>query len=137
MIKKLLLCVALTAVAGTLAACGGGSKAEEPQAKASYEQISPEAAKEIMDKGSDYVIVDVRRQDEYDSGHIAGAILLPSETIKEQAEEVLTDKDRIILVYCRSGNRSKQSAQILADLGYTKVKEFGGIINWPYDNIEK
>lgn len=137
MIKKLLLCVAITAVAGTLAACGGGSKAEEPKAKASFEQISAEAAKEIMDKGSDYVIVDVRRQDEYDSGHIAGAILLPSETIREQAEEVLTDKDRIILVYCRSGNRSKQSAQILADLGYTKVKEFGGIINWPYDNIEK
>ena len=77
--------------------------------------------------------MDVRELEEYDEGHIPGAILIPYTKIEAQAEDVLTDKDQLILVYCRSGNRSKTASQALADLGYTNVYEFGGIKSWPYD----
>ena len=100
--------------------------------KAMYEQITQLEAKNIMDSGIDSVILDVREQDEYDAGHIAGAILIPYTEIENKAEQILPDKDKLILVYCRSGRRSKIAAQALADLGYTNVKEFGGIIDWPY-----
>ena len=98
----------------------------------SYEQISQQAAKELMDTQPNCVILDVRTQEEYDLGRIPGAILIPNEVIREEAEATLTDKDQLILVYCRSGRRSKEAAQKLVDLGYTNVKEFGGIIDWPY-----
>ena len=84
----------------------------------------------MMEQDDGHVIVDVRRQDEYDSGHIPGAILLPNETIADQPPEVLPDREQIILIYCRSGNRSKQAAQKLADMGYTHVYEFGGVNTW-------
>lgn len=99
----------------------------------SYEQISQEEAKRIMDSDSDAIIVDVRRADEYASGHIPGAVCIPNETIEETAGKLLPDRDRLILVYCRSGNRSKQAAEKLCKLGYTNVKEFGGILTWEYD----
>ena len=98
----------------------------------SYRQITMDEAVAMMEEEEGYIILDVRRQDEFDSGHIPGAVLLPNEVIAEQAESVLTDKNQLILVYCRSGNRSKQASQVLADLGYTNVKEFGGILDWPY-----
>ena len=79
------------------------------------------------------VLLDVREAEEFCSGHIPGAIVISHEEIKEKAEKTLPDKDRLILVYCRSGRRSKLAAQDLADLGYTNVKEFGGIIDWPYE----
>ena len=104
--------------------------------KAMYEQITVDAAKNIMDSGEDFIILDVREQDEYDSGHIPGSILIPYREIEEKAIEVLPDKDRQILVYCRSGRRSKIASQSLAKLGYTNIKEFGGIIDWPYE-VEK
>ena len=97
-----------------------------------YEQISQQAAKELMDTQTNYVILDVRTQEEYDLGHIPGAILIPNEVIQEEAEATLADKEQLILVYCRSGRRSKEAAQKLVDLGYTNVKEFGGINDWPY-----
>ena len=100
--------------------------------KAMYEQITAEEAKRIMDSEDDIIILDVREQDEYDSGHISGAILLPYTEIENKAEEMLPDKDKQILVYCRSGRRSKIAAESLAKLGYTNVKEFGGIIDWPF-----
>ena len=100
-----------------------------------YTSISIEEAKHIMDNETDYIILDVRRLDEYNSGHIPHAILIPNEEIKEKAESILRDKNQLILVYCRSGRRSKNSAKILAELGYSNVKEFGGIIDWP-DEIE-
>ena len=81
-------------------------------------------------KDDGHIIVDVRRQDEYDSGHIPGAILIPNESISTEQPEALPDPDQIILVYCRSGRRSKEAAQKLADIGYTNVFEFGGIIDW-------
>ena len=101
-----------------------------------YEQITPEKAKKIMDSGEEYIILDTREQDEFDEGHIPGAILIPYTEIENKAEEMLPDKDKLILVYCRSGRRSKIAAESLAKLGYTKVKEFGGIIDWPYE-VEK
>ena len=96
----------------------------------SYKQISQEQAKEMMEKDDGHVVVDVRRQDEYDAGHIPGAILIPNESIGTDRPEELPDPDQIILVYCRSGNRSKQAAQKLFDMGYRNIYEFGGITDW-------
>ena len=95
-----------------------------------YEQISAEDAKKIMDSGEEHIILDTREQDEFDEGHIPGAILIPYTEIENKAEEMLPDRDKLILVYCRSGRRSKIAAESLAKLGYTNVKEFGGIIDW-------
>ena len=107
--------------------CGGNSVNEN-----SYQQITQEAAKEMMDT-QEVLILDVREQHEYDSGHIPGAVLLPVGTIAEDtAAAVIDDLDTVVLVYCRSGNRSKTASQALADLGYTNVYEFGGINDWPY-----
>ena len=98
--------------------------------------ITAEEAKAIMDSEDGYIILDARTQEEYDQGHIPGAIVISHEEIMEKAEEVLTDKDQLILVYCRSGRRSKIAAEALVELGYTNIKEFGGIIDWPYE-VEK
>ena len=109
---------------------GGEDKMEN-----SYEQITPAEAKEIMDTQDGYIILDVRTQEEYDEAHIEGAILIPDYEITDRAESVLKDKDQLILVYCRSGRRSKLAASDLASLGYTNIKEFGGIIDWPYETV--
>ena len=99
----------------------------------SYQQITQEAAKEMMDT-QEVVILDVREQHEYDGGHIPGAVLLPVGTItNDTAAAVIDELDTVVLVYCRSGNRSKTASQALADLGYTNVYEFGGINDWPYE----
>ena len=98
-----------------------------------YVNITAEEAKKIMDTEEGYIILDVRTQEEYDQGHIPSAIVISHEEIKEKAEEMLTDKDQLILVYCRSGRRSKIAAEALVELGYTNIKEFGGIIDWPYE----
>ena len=101
-----------------------------------YKQISAEEAKSIMDSGEKHIILDVREQNEYDAGHIPEAILIPYTEIESKANDMLLDKDATILVYCRSGRRSKIASESLAKLGYTNVKEFGGINDWPYE-IEK
>lgn len=98
-----------------------------------YMQITQEEAKNIMDTQTGYVILDVRTEEEFAEGHISGAILIPDYEISKGAENELTDKDQLILVYCRSGRRSKNAASELASLGYTNVKEFGGIIDWQYE----
>lgn len=109
-----------------LAGCG-------QQTDAAYRQISQEEAKEMMDAG-DAVVLDVREQSEYDEGHIPGAVLLPVGSIDEDtAAAVIPEKSATVLVYCRSGNRSKTAAAALAELGYTDVCEFGGINTWPYE----
>ena len=95
-----------------------------------WRTVSQEEAMKIMEEEADYVILDVRTQAEYDEGHIPGAVLVPHDTIKGDVPE-LPDKKQLILVYCRSGNRSKQAAQALADAGYESVVEFGGINTWP------
>ncbi|MBQ9837873.1 MAG: rhodanese-like domain-containing protein [Oscillospiraceae bacterium] len=116
-----------------LTACG---QDKENDQEAIYVNITAEEAKEIMDNEEGYIILDVRTQEEYDEGHIPGAIVISYEEIAEKADEVLTDKEQLILVYCRSGRRSKIAAEALVELGYTNIKEFGGIIDWPYE-VEK
>ena len=114
-----------------LTGCGG--TASNSSSESDYQQISQEEAKEMMDT-QDVIILDVREQDEYDSGHIPGAVLLPVGTIDEEtAAEVIPEKDSTVLVYCRSGNRSKTASSALAELGYTNIYEFGGINTWPYE----
>ena len=103
---------------------------------ATYDQIGGAEAKALMDSESGYIILDARTQEEYDEGHIHGAILIPEYEIAERAENELTDKDQLILVYCRSGRRSKIAAAELVKLGYTNVKEFGGIITWEYEIVK-
>ena len=103
---------------------------------ATYEQISRAEAKALMDSESGYIIIDARTQEEYDQGHIPGAILIPEYEIADRAEKELPDKNQLILVYCRSGRRSKIAAEELVKLGYTNVKEFGGIIDWEYETVK-
>ena len=104
--------------------------------KITYEQINGDQAKALMDSETNYIIIDARTQSEYDEGHIKGAILIPETEISKRAEKELPDKNQLILVYCRSGRRSKIAAQALVDLGYTNVKEFGGIIDWKYEIVK-
>ena len=110
-----------------LTGCGGKT------VEKTYQQITQEKAKEMMD-AQDVIVLDVREQDEFDAGHIPGAVLLPVGTItKATAASVIPETDSVVLVYCRSGNRSKTASKALADLGYTNVYEFGGINTWPYE----
>ncbi len=116
------------------AACGDKTP-ETEEVIPEYEQITAEEAKKLMDSESDYIIIDSRTEEEFAEGHIEGAILIPEYEIAERAENELPDKNQLILVYCRSGRRSKIASSALAELGYTNVKEFGGIIDWPYDIV--
>lgn len=111
-----------------LVGCSRSSIEEE----SGYKKISAEEAKEMIDT-EDLVILDVRTKEEYDQAHIEGAILIPDYQLKEQAESKLPNKEEKILLYCRSGNRSESAAKILIEMGYSKVYDFGGIIDWPYE----
>ena len=113
-----------------LAACG---QDKENKKESVYVNITAQEAKKIMDTEQNYIILDTRTQTEYDEKHIPGAIVISHDEIKEKAESALPDKDQLILVYCRSGRRSKLAAEDLVELGYTNIKEFGGIIDWPYE----
>ena len=125
--KKLII---LVLAALLLTACG---QTKEKDREEIYMNITAQEAKVLMDTEKDYIILDVRTQEEYDQGHIPGAMLIPNTEIETKAEEVLMDKDQLLLVYCRSGRRSKLASEILVELGYTNIKEFGGIIDWPYE----
>ena len=115
----------------------GMTACDRENGKAStYEQITAEQAKTIMDTEKDYVIIDARTEDEFAEGHIENAILIPEYEIANRAEKELPDKEQLILVYCRSGRRSKIASEELVNLGYTNVKEFGGIIDWPYEKVK-
>ena len=157
-VKKIIILLLLLPAVISISACGGGNGGitemntdttgdvllpttsrldDETTAKPeSYTQISQEEAKEMMKKEDGHVIVDVRRQDEYDEGHIPGAILIPNESIGTERPTELPDLDQIILVYCRSGRRSKEAAQKLFNMGYTHIYEFGGIIDWTGDIVK-
>lgn len=124
--KRILIVLAMM----LLTACGQDKENEQ---EAVYVNITAAEAKEMMDSQEGYIILDTRTQEEYEESHIPGAILIPHDQILEKAEAVLTDKDQLILVYCRSGRRSKLAADDLVKLGYTSIKEFGGIIDWPYE----
>ena len=106
------------------------SNVEGSTQEVTYEQISLEEAKQLMKDEEGYIILDVRTKEEFAEGHIPGAICVPNETISDEMPEELPEKDQLILVYCRSGNRSKQAASKLAAMGYTNIIEFGGILDW-------
>lgn len=136
----LLLLISLALLCG----CNGDNDAvkepneekKEEETMTDYVCITQEEAKRIIDTEEGYIILDVRTIEEFEGGHIPGAILIPDYEIEEKAPEQLTDKSQLILVYCRSGNRSKKASAALAEMGYTNVKEFGGINTWQYE-IEK
>lgn len=130
--KKLatILIAGITAV--MLTACGSGK--DEVQ-QGGVRKITTEEAKKMMEQGT-VTIVDVRTQEEYEDGHVPGAVLIPNESIGNEEPAQLPDKDAVILVYCRSGRRSAEAADKLHDLGYGNIYDFGGIIDWPYD-VEK
>ena len=135
--KKIMLSLIIGAI--VISGCNSEKKSTHVSSsdeKISYTKISQDEAKKMMEKDDGHVIVDVRREDEFASGHIPGAILIPNESIGTEKPAELPDLDQIILVYCRSGNRSAQASQKLADLGYTNVFDFGGIMTWTGE-IEK
>ncbi len=129
----LMLCGCGTAQA---AGTGGAAPAGQTADAKEFHRIDQETAKEMMKRDDGHMIVDVRRQDEYESGHIPGAILVPNESIGKEQPAALPDLNQIILVYCRSGNRSKQAAGKLAAMGYTNIYEFGGINSWTGDTVK-
>ena len=116
---------------------GCGSSADDKTAgdKKTYRQVSSEEAAAMMEEESDYIILDVRTQEEYETAHIPGAICIPNETIGTEDIPELPDKAQLILVYCRSGNRSKQASEKLAKQGYTNIVEFGGINSWTGETV--
>ena len=128
--KRIIIAVSVVLMLiSLLVGCSGGNS------KNVYEQITPAEAKALMDSEDGYIILDVRTPEEFAERHIEGAILIPDYEIGEKAESILTDKDQLILVYCRSGRRSKNAANELAALGYTNIKEFGGINDWKYGTV--
>ena len=140
--KKIVKLAAILLFCMIFAACGQAkgdsqitgdknlSNAEGSTQEVTYEQISLEEAKQLMKDEEGYIILDVRTKEEFAEGHIPGAICVPNETISGEMPEELPEQEQLILVYCRSGNRSKQASKKLAELGYTNIKEIGGIIDW-------
>ena len=140
-LKGLMLMLAISLSLFGLCACGEKNTTEETtenntSATITYEQISQDEAKRIMDTEDEFVIIDARTEEEFREAHIEGAILIPEYEITDRAEAEIPEKDTLILVYCRSGRRSKIAADALTALGYTNVKEFGGIIDWEYEIIK-
>ena len=130
-LKGLIIMLLISLSLFGMTACDG-----ENGKASTYEQITAEQAKTIMDTEKDYIIIDARTEEEFAEGHIENAILIPEYEIKDRAQKELSDKEQLILVYCRSGRRSKIASEELVKLGYTNVKEFGGIIDWPYETVK-
>lgn len=128
-LKLLPILLVILLLSGCAATTGGENNA-------AYRQITMSEAVEMMSNESDYIILDVRRPDEFAAGHIPNAVNFPNESIGADEIVELPDKDKLILVYCRSGNRSKQASEKLVKLGYTNIVEFGGINDWQGE-IEK
>ena len=126
--------IAMTAVL-ILTGCGSSADDKTVGDKKTYRQVSPEEAAAMMEEETDYIILDVRTQEEYETAHIPGAICIPNETIGTEDIPELPDKEQLILVYCRSGNRSKQASEKLAKQGYTNIVEFGGINSWTGETV--
>lgn len=132
---SLFLCFVFIVLAiGGLTGCSNSTNAVS--SSNTYQQVTADRALEMMQSSTDYIILDVRTEEEYASGHIPKAINISNETIGTENIEKLPDKEQLILVYCRSGNRSKQAAAKLVNLGYTNVIEFGGINDWNGDITE-
>ena len=138
--RQILLFAALAASLALLSGCALSrakeDKAEDMTDKAAYHKISAEEAYEMM-VSQEVVVVDVRTREEYDGGHIKNAVLVPNESIGSEMPETLPDKDATLLIYCRSGRRSKDAAEKLLSLGYQRVYDFGGVIDWPYELVKE
>ena len=134
--KRTILFIMMAVLAIGITGCGK-MKEKETDMGAGAQVITAEQAKEMMDQNKECIVLDVRDRSEYEEGHIAGAILIPYTEMKDQAEEKLSDKDQLILVYCRSGRRSAIAAADLVSMGYTNVKDFGGIMDWPYEIVKE
>lgn len=134
MFRRWMIVLILAFLVFGTAGCREEDKKETKMEKAT-EIITAEQAKEIMDQDENCIILDVREQSEYEEGHIEGALLIPYTEIENRAEKELPDKDQQILVYCRSGRRSAVAAESLSGMGYTNVKDFGGIMDWPYEVV--
>ena len=138
--RQILLFAALAASLALLSGCtlskAKADTAEDMSDKAAYQKISAEEAYEMM-ASQEVVVVDVRTREEYDGGHIENAVLVPNENIGSEMPEALPDKEATLLVYCRSGRRSKDAAQKLLALGYQSVYDFGGVIDWPYELVKE
>lgn len=138
--RQILLFAGLAASLALLSGCTlsktKADTAEDMTGKAAYQKISAEDAYEMM-VSQEVVIVDVRTPEEYDGGHIPNAILVPNESIGDDMPEALPDKEATLLIYCRSGRRSKEASEKLLKLGYKSIYEFGGIIDWPYELVKE
>ena len=137
--RQILLFAALAASLAPLSGCTLSKTkkdTEDMTDKAAYQKISAEEAYEMM-ASQEVVVVDVRTQEEYDGGHIENAVLVPNESIGSEMPEALPDKEATLLVYCRSGRRSKDAAEKLLKLGYQSVYDFGGVIDWPYKLVKE
>ena len=133
--KKLMIILALLIPALLLAGCAVDKPADSAQTEtAEVRFISPADAKALMGS-EDVVLLDVRTQEEYDAGHIEGAILMPYDEISQRTDELPADKDKTIIVYCRSGSRAAAAGSTLLSLGYTQVYNLGGINSWPYGTV--
>ena len=134
--RQILLFAGLVASLALLVGCGAvkgePNTAEDVPDKAAYHKLSAEEA-----ASQEVVVVDVRTREEYDGGHIENAVLVPNESIGSEMPEALPDKEATLLVYCRSGRRSKDAAQKLLALGYQSVYDFGGVIDWPYELVKE
>ena len=119
----------------TLAGCA--AKKETEGETGGYRKITAEEAKDMMDSEDEIIIVDVRTRKEYEEKHIEGAVLIPNEEIGDEMPDELSDKEQTILIYCRSGNRSRQAAEKLAGMGYENIYDFGGINDWPYGTVSE
>ena len=138
--RQILLFAGLVASLALLSGCAlskaKADTAEDMADKAAYHKISGEEAYEMM-ASQEVVVVDVRTRGEYDAGHIENAVLVPNESIGNEMPEALPDKEATLLIYCRSGRRSKEAAQKLLSLGYQSVYDFGGVIDWPYELVKE
>lgn len=149
--RKILLVIAAAGCLSLLTACSSQKEVqsdpaaeeqmsdtgiEDGDSDGAYHKISAKEAKEMID-GGEVTIVDVRTEDEYAETHIPDAILVPNETIGDEAPAALPDKDAVLLVYCRTGVRSKEASDKLVDLGYQNVYDFGGIVDWEYETVRQ
>ena len=138
--RQILLFAVLAASLALLSGCtlskAKKDTSEDTTDKAAYHKLNAEEAYEMM-ASQEVVVVDVRTQEEYDGGHIENAVLVPNESIGSEMPETLPDKEATLLIYCRSGRRSKDAAQKLLALGYQSVYDFGGVIDWPYELVKE
>lgn len=105
--------------------------------KITYKNISSSEAYNIIESEEDYIVIDVRESDEYLSGHVKNAVNVPLGELENQIDQIVLDKDKLILVYCQSGRRSEEASKVLVDMGYTNVNNFGGLNNWSYDIVSE